>query len=542
MPYTLRLEKITREEPSPVPPDFAPPSLERLDVVLDQRRRFFDQHSRRDALVELLLSEHKAQAAPPESLHHIERLADPGTFAVVTGQQPGLLTGPLYTPWKILSAILLARKLQDKINKEVVPVFWNAGEDHDTAEMDHFTWLDRAGQSATFRLALSSKEAPVSFGARAIAQLDPARLLEFWSQMLLETEFSADLRVSFHDALACSETLGEFCNQLLWRLFPKSGLIIVNSSNRSYPALVPDLLHREIEQPLHSTQRINQAAEELTRHHFKPKMHKATGRCSFFLYEGPLRSPVFFADGRFSSSVSTYTPEQLLRRLEKQPEDFSPAANLRPILQDALLPTAVNVLGPGELAYHLQLKEIYRFHSVPQPVAVERSSLTLLPPRVANSLAKLGLAVEQLQHPADRLAKQVVASQSPVDYPTQLAELKQSIHDRLDSLAQKARNLDKSLQPLIMNYDKRLAALLDKLDSRFSAGLKRRNQEIERSISRLQALVYPGGQPQERVLNLFMFLNEFGPDLLTTLLEKLRAFDSGSRLLVWIDYEDKDCD
>ena len=47
--------------------------------------------------------------ADPAAVDNARRLADPDTLVITVGQQPGLLTGPLYTPYKALTAIALAR-------------------------------------------------------------------------------------------------------------------------------------------------------------------------------------------------------------------------------------------------------------------------------------------------------------------------------------------------------------------------------------------------------------------------------------------------
>src|ERR1035438_4387374 len=72
----------------------------------------------------------------------LDRLAQPGTLAVLTGQQVGLFSGPAYTVYKALHAAKLAEWLTAN-GLPAVPVFWLATEDHDFAEVNH-TWVFNA--------------------------------------------------------------------------------------------------------------------------------------------------------------------------------------------------------------------------------------------------------------------------------------------------------------------------------------------------------------------------------------------------------------
>src|SRR5678815_5358324 len=83
---------------------------------------------RRAALIDALLKRN-----PPSPA--LDRLAQPGTVAVVTGQQVGLFSGPAYTIYKALTAAKLAARLTSE-GVPAVPVFWLATEDHDFAEVD----------------------------------------------------------------------------------------------------------------------------------------------------------------------------------------------------------------------------------------------------------------------------------------------------------------------------------------------------------------------------------------------------------------------
>src|SRR5215831_19441225 len=87
-----------------------------------------------------------ARQRPPLDVRHREQLAGAltgdatsikklaaGAVVVITGQQPGLFTGPMYTILKALTVVKLAKALEG-VGVAAVPVFWIAAEDHDYQE------------------------------------------------------------------------------------------------------------------------------------------------------------------------------------------------------------------------------------------------------------------------------------------------------------------------------------------------------------------------------------------------------------------------
>src|SRR5215472_1720997 len=130
------------------------PGLSRLmaDVLYNpDRTASFYRHPTRDlaafqaAAAEIEFSDERRAALidalrvknPPSPA--LDRLAQPGTVAVMTGQQVGLFSGPAYTIYKALHAIRLAEWLSAN-GLPAVPVFWLATEDHDFAEVNH-AWV-----------------------------------------------------------------------------------------------------------------------------------------------------------------------------------------------------------------------------------------------------------------------------------------------------------------------------------------------------------------------------------------------------------------
>ena len=87
---------------------------------------------RRAKIVAALAAQNSDSAA-------LNKLAQPNTVAVITGQQVGFLLGPAYTIFKALTAVRLAAQLNEQ-GIPAVPIFWLATEDHDLAEVDH-AWV-----------------------------------------------------------------------------------------------------------------------------------------------------------------------------------------------------------------------------------------------------------------------------------------------------------------------------------------------------------------------------------------------------------------
>src|SRR5579863_3196744 len=69
---------------------------------------------------------------------NIALLKSPNTYTITTGHQLNIFAGPLYFIYKIVTAIKLAQQLKEQFpDKNFVPVYWMASEDHDFAEINY---------------------------------------------------------------------------------------------------------------------------------------------------------------------------------------------------------------------------------------------------------------------------------------------------------------------------------------------------------------------------------------------------------------------
>ena len=102
----------------------------------------------RDELCDALTEINSQISTGEKTLENIQLLRGSETVAVVTGQQAGLFTGPLYTIYKALSAIKMAEEMNAQGFK-AVPVFWIATEDHDFDEVSQTFFIGNTGATKT---------------------------------------------------------------------------------------------------------------------------------------------------------------------------------------------------------------------------------------------------------------------------------------------------------------------------------------------------------------------------------------------------------
>ncbi|CAN5648416.1 bacillithiol biosynthesis cysteine-adding enzyme BshC [soil metagenome] len=450
--------------------------------------------------------------APEEAVASIGRLEQPGSRAVVTGQQPGLLLGPIYTLSKAVTAVRLAQRLSSE-DRPVVPVFWLASQDHDSAEIDHAYLLDV--EERLLRPSLPFPEGQpsgrVAFTPEWQDSLE-AQLLEARTPTVYRDEVLALLR----EAAALSDTVADVFGALLYRLLGSQGLVVLNPLEPDVAPLFGKVLARELEQPLESSRRINAAGESLSALGYAPQLGRAPGATNLFLEQrkdGQPRRELLHADvdGFYTSSgryTSRYSKGELAELLRDEPARITPAAGLRPITQDAVLPTALLVVGPGELRYFAQLREVYALHEVAMPLVWPRATATLVEPPIRRILDKYGLTVDEVQRRPDASSQRVLLDlHGHGEVVTRcLAEMDEAVAGLLEHLGA----VDPTLKRSIRRTDERLRLGVERLRSKAAAAIAKQDEITSRQLGRLERHLLPGGQPQERVLSPFSPFLKFG--------------------------------
>jgi bacillithiol biosynthesis cysteine-adding enzyme BshC len=461
---------------------------------------------------------HRALGSPPEVFASLRLLAD-GAPAVVTGQQAGLLGGPLFTLLKTLTAIRVARELTARHGRPFVPIFWSETEDHDLDEVNQ-AWTFAAQGPARFSIPVADEHRGAPVGSLPLGP-GVKNFVEDFFAASPATEFTPALLAGLLEDLERSPDWGTWFSRHLDRLFSRHGLVVADSMDPKLAACAQLLWARVLEEPLSLTDICQERGRWLTELGYKPILQKTDNRTPFFLLEAGKRLPVNFERGLFRTPHADHTLIDLLRRLDERPGDFSAAVHLRPHLQDFLLPTAAYIAGPTELAYLLQVLPGYRTLGIPAPTVVLRASLTLVEPAVERTLERFGVDPADLSGGTDGALTALVRREQRFAAPalwesTREAALK-PVADLAADLAAEHPDLAQRAEQVRGKVD----FLIKELETKSLAELRKKSDTARDQLERARARLFPNGGLQERTLSAYYFLGKYGPGLVDDLLEAL---------------------
>ncbi|HVQ31838.1 MAG TPA: bacillithiol biosynthesis cysteine-adding enzyme BshC [Vicinamibacteria bacterium] len=458
------------------------------------------------------------------------RLADPKTVAIVTGQQAGLFGGPLFVLWKALGAIKAARALEARRGAPVVPVFWVATDDHDFAEIRSASLLDEGGTLRTLRYSpvLEPSGQPAS---RIVLDATVTSLVE---------ETRAAARPGLHkdgvlDLLgSCyrpGETMGSAFARFLSSLFPE--LVVLDPADPALKSLMVPLLAREIREGSPTSRLAMEAGERLLAAGYHQQVPVRPGFLNLFVVmEGERR-----ALGMQNGTVEVRGLGRLLsvddavRALESSPADWSPGALLRPVVQDALLPTAAYVAGPAEIAYHAQIVPSYTHFGVPRPVLLPRPSVTLVEPAQARTLEAEGLKLTDLQGDPEA----VVARWAREAYPeveAAFARARETVESEMKRVEDALAAIDPTLRGAADAARGRALHPIGALHEKSLRALKKRDQARADRLRRTRDALFPGGAFQERGLSFVGLLARHGLPLLADAEAHLDPWARGHQVIL----------
>ena len=470
------------------------------------------------------------RSAPQPAQDSAAALSEKDTVAVVTGQQAGLFGGPLFTLFKALTAIALARRVEAAHGVRAVPVFWIDAEDHDIDEVSSCTVLDAS---------LTPRQIAVDLPAAPGAPVSTLRLPETIRSAVAElrealppTEFTDPLMDVLGRAYADGNGMVEAFALWLDATLGAHGLVVYDASDPAAKPLVRSVFDLELRTGGDAARLAATAGKKLEAEGYHVQVAPADDAVALFALDGA-RRPIRQRDGGFGVGEELTGQDTLLDRVRDHPEAFSPNVLLRPIVQDTLFPTVAYVSGPNELAYLGQLRTIYERFDVPMPLFYPRLSATLLDRASTKFLARQQLDLEALQAQDESVLNRLISAQLPPEVDAALSAAQQQVGEHLDAIAELVPSVDPTLSGAAKTTRQRMERDLQTLQNKIVQAAKRRDETLRRQFNRARTQAFPGGSPQERMVGFVYFLNKYGPSFPEQLLDQL-PLDVGRHWVVTI--------
>lgn len=479
----------------------------------------------RGAIADALVRYNNTLGADERAIHNIELLADERSFCVVTGQQAGFLGGPLFTLYKITTALRLAAHCADTLGVPVVPVFWLASDDHDLHEVNHAYVFGADGE-------VQKVQFPVEHDGRPVESLPLFKEITTVYMRYFEHLLKGAFAVPLHEVFVAEaraavpppvgDRFGEWVARMWSTLFSHHGLVLVE------PAIVRAeggvffeaalRSHHEIERL------IGESGEALSAAGYEPAQLSPEAGKPFF-FDGAGRRVRVEHTGAHADSVGEH------------PERYSADAILRPLMADSILPTLAHVLGPGEIAYHAYLKPLYELLDVRQPLLFPRKSYTVLRSdeekrlrlyhRTADDILCGGAA-------GGEVFDGILSDRGHRLFDEARAGIGNAIRPLGEFVGEVDPNLVKTHQRLESNMER----ALDALRERTIRVLMSRRGLSKGEYRRLANVILPKGRLQERIYPLPFVLALAGRGFLDTVLS-VGELDDFSHILITLETDDE---
>ncbi|MCP5053822.1 MAG: bacillithiol biosynthesis BshC [bacterium] len=392
---------------------------------------------------------------------------EPDKKTIVTGQQIGLLGGPLYTTYKVLGAVYLAQQSGGRA------VYWLETNDADFNEINHIDYLDAEGQLRTLVWDIDTQGYSSGY-IEVDGQL--TELLETFFSTLRQTEFTPGVKELVLDCYRPGSLLGDASAKLARELFGGFDLEFFTPFQPEFRDFSKKILLKEAERTPEDQQ------------------------CNLFCMVGKQRKTLFKKNGGYHLRDGT--------EVDLAEHDLVPNVKTRNVCQDAYFQAHTYVAGPGEIKYIKELGPFYEFHGVNASAVQRRMSISLLEPRVRRLMTKTGLSLEEIMGTGrDELIKKVLKKQSETgfDFNQTLESGMQFTEEYLSKLegigfeAPDVKELRKTLRPT-----------MKKVSGKLRAQEKEKHQQLLTNAQVLSDNLNPFGKPQERVFNIFYYMNFFG--------------------------------
>ncbi len=494
---------------------------------IDSYKDYFKEMANRpkdskEKISEIISAQYKNFAPSEKTLKNISALSDKNTFAIVTGQQLGILGGPLYTLYKIITAIKLSAFLNEKFEEyNFAPVFWLEGDDHDFDEVKYLHILDNQNKLQKIVYDDNTEEEANRGDVASIELKDTIK--NFFAEIeknLRDTEFKQKTLDFYSSFYAEGKTFKSSFRDLIFSLFDKHGLVIFDPQDKAAKQLLKPIFKKEIIDFRAHTQKLVETSARLEEvYHAQVKIRPI----NLFYHDDEGRYLIEPSENEFKlrRKRKKFTQEEILQAIEDTPENFSPNVLFRPVCQDYLLPTAFYVGGPSEISYFAQVMPLYKIFNIPEPIIYPRSSATIVEKSSSSILQKYSIDIKELYRNPEELIEKVIEAQSNYTVDDLFAPAIEKVNGAMGELQKSLLVIDKTTSDSTAKYIQKIDNYLNELKGKTVEANKRKHEITLNQLEKLIVALYPEKSLQERELNYVYFANKYGLDFLEKIINVL---------------------
>ena len=477
--------------------------MEGIRTAVAERQQF---QVNRKVLVEQLTLQYR-QVEPHKAVQqNIEKLAHETTFTICTAHQPCIFTGSLFFIYKILHAIRLAQECQKEMPEfNFVPVYYMGSEDADLEELGKI-WLNGD------QLAWDTRQTG-AVGRMKTKGLD--KLIFRIEGELSVLPFGKELVSLLKECYLNSPDITTATLKLVHALFAKYGLVVLLPDNPVFKKMMIPVFEEDLFEQK-SSSIVEKSIDALSKSY---KVQANPREINLFYLKDDIRSR-FEKEGEQWRVVNTeisFSKEELKEELRNYPERFSPNVILRGLFQETILPNVAFIGGGGELAYWLEVKNLFEYHKVPYPVLILRNSFLVVEKKWQQKIEKIGFTESDMFRSQQQLLNELVKRESQQQIT--LLEEVNNADEYYGHLKSIAGNVDETLVTHVTALQTRALKSLLGLEKKLLRAEKKKFDDQQRQIMNIKSALFPLDGLQERVDNFMPYYAMWGKEFIGEILE-----------------------
>ncbi|MFT4599849.1 MAG: bacillithiol biosynthesis cysteine-adding enzyme BshC [Arenicella sp.] len=457
-----------------------------------EKKTFSD--SKRSVLVQQLKTQNSSLSLSESSSQNIESLSNDNTYTITTGHQLNLMSGPLYSIYKVVQIIQITERLnKENPSQKFVPVFWMATEDHDFDEINHINlfnqkieWL-KEGQVDSIAGRITT-ESISSF-------LDPIK--EKFQNPDVADKIDALLK-----HYSSTSNLEEATRSLMNALFAEFGLVIIDGDDLELKKLFMDVAVKEVEKRFvfDSVNETN-AALEAKKYHQQVYVRECN---LFFIDSNNVRHRIKEDGEAYLLADKKISKAELIDLIKSDPASISPNALMRPMYQETVLPNLAYVGGGGEIAYWMQIKSAFAAAEIAFPLLRVRDSVLLVRENQTVLLDELKIELLDLKLGVDQIIKDMALEESGDDLD--ISAVENQIEQAKNDLLIQAKSIAKGMDGMIEAEFSKFSKSLERIGAKMVKAEKGKFEKVQKQVQRISDSYFPNGSFQERSENVLSYL------------------------------------